>query len=255
MKKVTGLILILICGFVIYLLASHSEILPILKAGAAQDSALSERSKLNMPSIPFVGEKISYSIKKFGIRAGEATLVFNGLAKLDDEDVYLAVLTVTAFNFRDEEKIYLDPETFYPLMVKRDLNLWGKEEAIVEDYSFQDNSAKITKTAGGEITEQNISQAKPLDNIYCFIYRYRLHGSFQIGETVALQLPTVSVNVHIDEKTILKAAGKDFDAYFLNSDDGQYRVWFDASSKKIPLRIDAASKFGKTSMIMTGYEE
>jgi len=52
----------------------------------------------------------------------------------------------------------------------------------------------------------------------------------------------------------IKGGGKKYNAYFLESDSKKYRMWFDFSSAKIPLRIDGAVGFGNTKMIMNKYE-
>ena len=121
---------------------------------------------------PFAnGEKIIYSIKKMGVKAGEASLVFHGSTRVKNKEVYLIQFTASALNFFDQEKIYVDPKTFYPVMVKRDLNIWGKKERITEEYLTDKGQVKITKNAGGKTTVQTIEKKGAVDNIYCFIYR------------------------------------------------------------------------------------
>ncbi len=204
---------------------------------------------------PFTtGEKITYAIKKMGVKAGEASLIFHGLTRIDNKEVYLIEFRANALNFLDEEKIYIDPKTFYPLIVKRDLNIWGKKEKISEEYWPEKGQVKITKNSGGKITEQTIEKKEALDNIYSFIYRYRSRGQFQIGDTLSMHLPTKDVLLKLKEITKLKAAGKQFEAYYMKSEPAQYEVWFDKSDKKIPLQINGAVGFGDTAMVMVKYQ-
>lgn len=199
------------------------------------------------------GETVTYVIKKLKMTVGEAKLVFHGPASLKGEEVLLVTFTAKAMNFLDEEKIYLHPETFYPVRIERNLNIFGKKEKIAEEYLPQESMVKITKTAGGKTSEQIIRKEGVLDNIYCFIYRYRLNGNFRSGEKFMINLPTKSVEVRIEKKATLKAGGKKFESYLMNSEKGQYRIWFDASPRKIPLRIDGAIKFGNAAMVMKEY--
>ncbi len=112
---------------------------------------------------------------------------------------------------------------------------------------------RIVKTAKGETTEQVIENGARFDNIYGFIYRYRQRGQFQMGEEFHLHLPTRDVTFKLVEHSLLNVAGQELEAYYMDSVPKQYKVWFDSSSKKIPLMIDGAIGFGHTSMIMEGY--
>ena len=124
----------------------------------------------------------------------------------------------------------------------------------MEKYQPQEGKVVVTKTAGDKISEQVIEKKGKLDNIYSFIYRSRLKENFNIGDQFKLYLPTQDVAISLVEKNTLKAAGKTFDTYFMQSDPKKYRVWFDTSAKRIPLRIDGAVGFGDTSMILEGYQ-
>lgn len=216
----------------------------------AQSELLPDKS----PSF-FPGEKITFSIKKMGVKVGEASLVFQGLDKLGEKETFLIVFKATGFNFFDEEKIFVDPRTFYPIKIERNLNIWGKKEKITEEYFPDKGIVKITKNAGGKISEQRIEKKGTLDNIYSFIYRYRTQGQFKIGDALSLHLPTKEVTLKLQKMTKVKAAGEQFDAYYMHSDPAQYEVWFDNSAQKIPLKINGAAGFGDTAMVMVDYQK
>lgn len=206
--------------------------------------------------LPFAaGEKIVYTIKKFGLKAGEATLIFNGMTRMDGRDVYSITFTAKGFNFLDVEEIRADPKTFFPLRVERDINIFGRKEKITEHYEPRMGRVRIIKTAKGRVTEQVISKSEPLDNIYCFIYRYRRDGLFKIGDTSDIHLPTRDITVRLVKKKKLKAAAQIFDAFFMKSKPRKYKIWFDHGPGKIPLRIDGAVGFGKTAMVMKEYHQ
>jgi hypothetical protein len=200
------------------------------------------------------GEKTIFAIKKLGMKAGEASLTFQGGQKFNGRDAVLIVFRAQALNFFDEEKIYVDHQTLYPLRVERDLNIWGNKEKIVEDYS-QPGLVRIMKKAGDKIENQIIEKKGPIDNIYSFIYRFRQDKSIKEGDTFKMILPTKDVEIKFVKTVKIKAGGQIHEAYYLQSDPRQYQVWFDTSSKRTPLRIDGSVGIMSTSMVMDEYQD
>ncbi len=228
----------------------------VLMAIVVGISSLSVAQEEQEEALPFrVGETIHYKIKKFGIKTGEAKLIFKGRTRINYRDAYLIVFRAEAMNFIDEESIYLDPETFYPIMVKRVINLWGKKEKISEEYFHDKGFIKIVKESNGETTDMSIRKEGPFDNIYGFIYRYRLKGKFEADEELKINLPTKNLEINFIEETQVKAVYQKTPAYYLESNPKQFRIWFDKSDDRVPLRIDGAIGFGSTSMVMVEYEK
>lgn len=205
-------------------------------------------------SIP-VGEKINYDIKKLKLTIGQASIEFNGPVKKNNQDTFLISFSAKSLNFFDEEKIYLDSKTFYPLIVERNLDIWGKKEMITENYDLQKGVIKIIKNSAGKITEQTIAKKGPIDNIYGFIYRYRQKGQIKLGDKLKMSLPTKDVEFQVIDKEKMKAADREFEAYYMQSTSRDYQVWFENSPRMIPLKIDGAVKFIKASLIMNEYKK
>ncbi len=207
------------------------------------------------PELPiFAGEVVQYTIKNLGVKAGEAVLSFDGFVSLEGKQLFAMTFLAQGFNFFDEEKIFADPQTFYPVMIKRNVNVFGKKEQIVEEYNQKEGFVRVTKVAGGQTTEQVLKKEGPIDNIYCFIYRYRSRGDFKLGDSLTMKLPTKDIKIDLVKNVRLGVAGKAFDAFYMQSEPAQYKLWFDQSEKKIPLRIDGALGLGKMSMMMRDYE-
>ncbi len=202
----------------------------------------------------FVGEKITYSIKQMGLKAGEAVLSFEGPVTRENKDFMLIVFKATGMNFMDLEKIYADPQTLLPQIVERDLNIFGKKEQIVEYYEPQNGKVRVVKTAAGKSSEQVITKKGELDNIYCFIYRYRRDADFKIADSLAINLPTMDLQIKLEAQKEITTAGKKYQAFFMQSTPSKYKLWFDVSRQKIPLRIDGAVGVGSTTMTMKSYE-
>jgi len=205
----------------------------------------------------YTGEKITYQIKSLAVSAGSATIEFKGLTEIDGRQVYLILFKATSLNFLDIEQIYADPATLYPVKVVRDLDIWGSKEKITESYDQTDFSVKITKIVNdnSEPEEMTIKKDGKIDNLYCFIYRFRKAGRIKKGDILKMNLPTKDVNVLVAKKTRMSTAGKTFDSYYLHTEPQEYAIWFSADSDRFALRIDKGGMIGGTSMRMVKYKK
>lgn len=204
---------------------------------------------------PFAkGEMIRYGIKKMGVKVGEATLVFEGETQHEGKPYDLIVFTAKGFNFFDEERIYVDGKTFLPKFVLRDVNVFGKKATVTEVYDQVAGTVTITKVAKGGTTVRILEKTGPIDNIYGFIYRYRLHGGFDREERVQVALPAMDITVAGVKNVELKAAGKTYQALLLRSVPSQYSIWMDQGPAHVPLRIAGAVGFAKTVMTMVEHQ-
>jgi hypothetical protein len=204
---------------------------------------------------PFApGERIVYTIKKLALNVGEMTLAYSGPVTKDGRECLLLELSVRALNFTGDDKIYLDPLSFYPLRVERDLVFFGKKELIAEDYDPGAGTVKVTKTAGGETTVQTIRKEGALENIYGFIYRYRASGRLDENQELKIRLPTQDVTMTYRGPRPVHSLGGKQVAYYLESSPPAYRIWLDTSPRKVPLRIDGAAGFGSTVMLLKEYQ-
>ena len=165
----------------------------------------------------------------------------------------LITFRTEGLNFYDEEKIFVDPVDFYPLVVERDLDIWGKKKRIREVYDQKAGKITITKIADKKKSQQVIEKKGKIDNIYCFLYRYRRSGSFKNNDRLELKLPTKDIAIVLKKKEKIEAGGKKYEAYYLESEPKEYALWFDLSPNRLPLRIDGAVGMGKTKMVMKEY--
>ena len=201
------------------------------------------------------GETFTYAIKKFGMRAGTATLVYHGPVEVSGTAYVQIVFTAKGFNFFDEEKIFADPETFLPLRVERDLNIFGKKEQIVETYDPNQGKVSIKKYKGKEMIEEaSFEKDRPIDNLYCFLFRYRMSGQFEAGQTFQMFLPTKDVEFEIVGLERISFYPGEDEAWYMESRPASYRIWFNTKEGKMPLRIDGAVGMAKTAMILEDYK-
>lgn len=219
-------------------------IFAILSAG----SASAQEAKAFYP-----GEQTIYRIRKLAMDVGEMTLTYEGTVAKNGRELLLLRLSVEAFKYTGEDKIYLDPQTFLPVTVERDIVVFGNKEQIVEQYD-PFGSVVITKTVDDQITTQTITKDGPLENIYGFIFRYRKTGRLAENEDLNIRLPTQDVTMTYEGLRSIKAKGVKVDAYYLESSPKAYRIWLEVSSEKIPLRIDGTAGFGNTAMLLKEYK-
>lgn len=201
-------------------------------------------------------ETIYYSIRQMGFD-GQATLTMVGPKDYKDHKTVLIVFKANGTNFSDEEDIYVDPSTYKPLFVERNfnLNIFGHGKNL-EEYVPSKGEVLITKTQGDHVTRQVIKKEGSIDNIYGFIYRYRKEGSFKTGDILNMTLPTKDFKIRLVDRAVLKIGEKTYDSYYMQSQPNGYKIWFDASSHKWPLRISGTIiGFINSVMTMTGYEE
>jgi hypothetical protein len=226
-------------------------LLPCILTGLISINFCSGTDAANTPFSK--GEIITYDIKKFKIKVGEATLAYNGIVQVDNRQAVSITLVAKGFKFLDEEQIFLDPETFYPLLIKRNLNIFGSEEQIIEFYDTQRGKVRVVKRSNGKTSEETIENGGRFDNIYGFIYRQRQIGQFTSNKKFYLHLPTRDVRFEFDKKTKFSVSEKEFDAYYIHSTPKKYKVWFDSSPKKIPLKIVGTIGYGNLAMEFTSH--
>ncbi len=200
-------------------------------------------------------ETIHYAIMQMGIEVGEASLRNVGPETYQGKHTFLIIFKAQALNFLDEERIYTDPLSFYPLFVQRNLNIFGQREKILEVYDRAKDEVRVTKTVGGKNTERVLKRTGPIDNIYGFILRYRRNGSFKIGDVLNVSLPTTDVKIELVRRVNLQLQGKQYDSFFMQSRPAKYKIWFDSTAQKWPLRISGAIGIANTAMEMTSHEE
>ena len=197
-------------------------------------------------------ETIYYSIRQMGFD-GQASLTMVGPREYKGHKTVLIVFRANGANFSDEEDIYVDPESYKPLFVERDfsLSVYGRGKSLEE---YLPGQVIITKTDGDKVTRQVITKSGNVDNIYGFIYRYRRQGSFKIGDVLDMTLPTRDLKIQLVRREWLRIGDKNFDSYFMQSQPSRYKIWFDSSEDKWPLRITGTIGFISSVMTMTGHD-
>lgn len=204
--------------------------------------------------LPFPkGETIEYKITQFMVTMGRATIQFQGLVEKKGQPLYLIVFEGKGSTFYDEELIYVDPNTWHPVIVERDLDIFNNKEKITEEYLPEQGKIKITKIADGETTVQWIEKEFPVDNLYGFIYRFREQKSLALGKTYDIRLPTKDVTMEALKQHNYRLSGERREAIYMNSDPSAYQVWFGVADPMIPYKIKGSFGIANTAMEFEEY--
>jgi len=200
-------------------------------------------------------ETIYFSIHQVGFD-GQAALTMVGPREFKNQKTVLIIFKAHGSNFSDEEDIYVDPASYKPFFVQRDFNLgiFGQGQTL-EEYLPAKGEIVITKKDGSKTSQQIINKQGEIDNIYGFIYRYRKEGSFKIGDEIKMSLPTQDLVIKLLRQESFKIDQKTYDSYYMESQPTRYKIWFDASKHKLPLRITGTIGILNSVMTMTGYKE
>ncbi|MCA9401976.1 MAG: DUF3108 domain-containing protein [Candidatus Omnitrophica bacterium] len=201
------------------------------------------------------GERILYNLEKFGVNVGKASIEFHGTVQKESRSLVYIRFLADGLNFYDEEKIYLDPETYLPQIVERDVDIFGKKEKIREEYFHSQDYIQITKHSKGDVTRQEFPVKGPVENLYGFIYRYRREGAFEVGAETRMNLPTQDVFLSIVAKEPLKVNDHVYETYFFKGQPKRVRVWFEDSQNKFPVRIDGTLGLLKAKMTFISVEK
>ncbi|MDD5080699.1 MAG: hypothetical protein WC214_02590 [Candidatus Omnitrophota bacterium] len=195
-------------------------------------------------------QKVCYKINKFGVKVGTAVLESLGRVEYQGKKYALIVFTARAVGFFDEEKIYMDIETLYPVVVTRDINIFGKKEKIDEFYG-PDGKIKIINRSKGKETETTFQTSGRADNIYCFIQRLSNLRKIAQDDIFELNLPTRKVSAVVKGKDEVNIDGFLKSAYLIETVPKQFKIWLSDDGAMLPLRIDGTVGLRSAVMIMT----
>ncbi|MBF0483706.1 MAG: DUF3108 domain-containing protein [Candidatus Omnitrophica bacterium] len=199
--------------------------------------------------LPFtVGETIIFDIKKLKITIGEAALEYKGLTEINGKQAQHIVFRAKATGFYDEENLYFDPQTFYPLKNFRDLNIFGNKQKIEETYFQDQRKVEIIDLSKDATDKLEIKKNGPIDNVYGIIYRFRMNGNAELGAKINSELPTKEVKFIISKINNIKINKQRYKAVFMSGDPKNFGFWFSDDKKRIPLKINGA--LGAISAVM-----
>ena len=216
----------------------------------AQAKAKIIKQQTEADPLPFrKGEKFLYKVKLGIFTVGSAELIFEGRDTLDGRDVYVISLESRLAKVYDKEKIYADVNTFNPIRVERDIDIFGKRSKILEEYDQDENYVKIQNTRKDKTTTDIIHSDESLQNVISMIYFYRNSG-LKLNSTLDFNFPTKKIKMKVSKLEEITVPKGKYKAFLLESTPKKYKVWFDTTNKRIPLKINGAIALTGLTMVL-----
>jgi hypothetical protein len=170
------------------------------------------------------GEVISYSIKEGILRIGSAKMAFEGLVKNGDEESVLIHITWGIPGFNSDERIYVDPETFYPKFVYKERMKFGCKIRVVEDYFPDEGKVSIYRDTCGNVEQHLADRGAPVESIYARIYRLRMMGgSLDEIQPFVVRMPEKDENFKLEGIKKLNYARQEHEARHFASET--FGIW------------------------------
>lgn len=226
----------------------------LVEVAKAQDSQPMNLAAQNTYVAPFFeNEKLSFQVNSMGFKAGAAVLFFEGRVKLNGKYAYRVKFDTSTFNVKDAEDIYADMETYLPIQVIRNLDVWGNKEDLLEDYDQVNNKVDIysLKSDGQKVLKQTIQNDNHLENVMLMIYRLRIKEDFKVGDTFDLNFPTKKMKAKVSKIEKVTVPAGTFEAFAVVTTPSKFKFWLSADKKRLPLKIDGASGISRAVMLLT----
>lgn len=198
-------------------------------------------------------DKLNYDIYFNGISSGY--IEWNYLGRQEVDGVAVDVLAVNSdtniLHFLDldsKEKVFFDSNTFLPVMVERNIILFGKKDVIRETYDQDKGEVRISRDSSPDSPEI-ITQDIPIHNILELIYFFPKNLALENDKWMHFNLPTQKIRIKMVGERILKTNGSEKDTYFLVGRGAKrFSLWLD-KKKKIPLRVEFITLIGKITVV------
>lgn len=238
--------------FVVFLGLKTMEKAPEVKPVLAKAAKVAVVPR-NKPKLPdWVGEKIIYDVMLGSVKLGTAVFHYQSKAELNGKTVNLITFETKLVRFKDNEKIYSDPDTFLPLRVEREIASWPKYEKIIEAYDQERFSLHIVKTESGRDQARDFQKDSPIHNAILLPYYVRQIPDPSVGWSFRANLPTQSFSIELASIEQVKVAAGTFKAYHFKSTPERFEIWISADENKVPLKIKGMSGIGYT-LVMRKY--
>ena len=194
------------------------------------------------------GERMAYDIKEFGMKVGEAWLAFEGVVDHDGQKVLLIHSYWKVFGVTNDERIYVDPQTFHTLNVIKDRVKFFCKININETYSPAEGKVTIDRDTCGKDSQKVVRKNAPVENIYAAIYRLRMQYAPQDQRPFPVHLFDRDVNLKFRGPEMLKIFRSKYPTYHFDGE--RFAIWLDQSPERVPLRFDSDVEGHRVTMIM-----
>ena len=198
------------------------------------------------------GESIFFGVYAKGIKVGSGKMVYQGIVNLNGQNLQHITFTVSTFSVQDEENIYGAVDFSRPVLVKRKIRLFGKDEEILEEYSHDKKSVRISKSVNrGVPAVQILGSQTEMNNVLLLIYSLRNDHTVKVGASYKIVLPTQSFDIKVINSRKIKVPLGVYDTYYLQSVPSKYRLWLNSGKDRLPVRIQGLVAGGMMYLAIT----
>lgn len=222
------------------------------KAGVNITDYFPGKKKIKPDLSAYVGEKIVYDVKMGMLCLGRAESRNLPAEKLDGRFLNVMTMDTKLTNFKDNEKIYSNPETMLPVRVERDILNFISRERITEDYDQEKFTVTIIKYKGAKEQKFIIRKDAPVHNAVLLPFYVRRIPKLEVGRVIVANLPTRRLEIRLDSIEDIKVPAGKFKAYHFTSSPRQTEIWISADERRIPLKIQGSGPLGYY-LVMTSY--
>ncbi len=224
--------------------------------GCLLGSILNESTQFDYQAkTPFkLGEKFVYKVKFNGIYVGRVEWEYLGRSSINNKLVDVLSLSSSVkilklLSIQSKEMLYIDSDTHLPLKVERQVNFFGKQEKILEEYNQKENYVKITKVNAKGTEERIIHTKAPIHNMIALLYFFPQDTKLKLGESFSFNLPTQKVDIEVTTLKMLDTAKGSHEVYVLEGRPRKFKVWLE-KEKRIPLRIELPVMLGRITIFI-----
>ena len=184
------------------------------------------------------GESIRFGAYSNGIKVGFGSLVYRGQEVLRSEQTQHVEFQVSSFTVNDKEDVYGAVDFSSPILVNRNVSLFGRNEIISEDYAADRKSVKILKKVNNApVVTQDIASRVELNNVLLFIYKLRNDPELKVGKSYRIALPTQVFELIVRAQRNLRVPLGVFKTFYIESDPPKYKIWLKTDKDRAPIRI------------------
>ncbi len=187
-------------------------------------------------SLPIIWAKegrFAYDVKMGFVTIGRAELEDKGLVKKDGVEYRHLSVYVNTKQFKDREDIFAN-EKGLPVIVERDLVLFGKKEKIVEYYNQKKGTVTIVKN--GQLME--LSPGPGVENVFLFIMKNRNKDIRKLNGS-KIKLPVGDYELLVRDGNRVSTKAGVFSTWLVLTRPSKIKLWFDKKTG-IPVRVAGA---------------
>ncbi len=191
------------------------------------------------------GETIIFGVYSKGIKVGSGKMVYHGIKNVGGQDLQHITFNISTFSVKDEEDVFGSLDFSSPVVIYRDVHLFGRHEIIQEEYATDARSLKILKSINNKpVPEVVVHSKEPMTNVLLLIYSLRNEKTLKTGASFKIVLPTQAFELKVQSSRKIKVPKGSFDAAYLESYPSKYKVWLDSGKEKLPVRIQGLAAGG-----------